>query len=459
MSALAQTVQSTYSKLELDTKRSVAHRRLEDSMQLRLGKITEKNASRPASSLSVNVNALHMSHTANEQKEVHLSRSDPEDSGDGFGDSAEGEGEPDSLFEDGRLVSGNSEQFDLFDETSILPTAAQRGSTSRVEAKSMHRAMSIKLQESKEDPTSILKSQMKSLEDAFYAIAAAYDLDGDGTLSDKEIVHVFQRCGFYDEKFTTSKVTNFFHTWALGCNRIIGVDATEESLADGIGYDEFEHLLKWSADVRGVSYEQAVMKVIRLSRKLCDSKSSQTRRLETLFDAISQTRDKWMTAHEFIELCAITDSYTPQRFATGDAYSIFYASPGRSDLGMCFEGFMWAVGAIGEKIGKSPEEMLAKFAGRVGTLDSDKVTITKVKYKMKHAASKSGGHVGWRSFFQDCDEDKSGFMDWDEFFIMCRVKLQMTERENHLKLLFEKLDTDDSGELTIDELIEFIEKP
>mmetsp|Transcript_105659 Transcript_105659/g.187891 ORF Transcript_105659/g.187891 Transcript_105659/m.187891 type:complete len:133 (+) Transcript_105659:70-468(+) len=62
MSALAQTVQSTYSKLELDTKRSVAHRRLEDSMQLRLGKITEKNASRPASSLSVNVNALHMSH-------------------------------------------------------------------------------------------------------------------------------------------------------------------------------------------------------------------------------------------------------------------------------------------------------------------------------------------------------------------------------------------------------------
>jgi len=103
--------------------------------------------------------------------------------------------------------------------------------------------------------------------------------------------------------------------------------------------------------------------------------------------------------------------------------------------------------------------MKAFFAARVGTLAGDQVTITRVKYKMKHAASITGAHEGWQSFFLSCDEDNSGFLDWDEFHHMCRDKLGMTERENHLKLLFEQLDTDDSGELTIGELIEFIEKP
>jgi len=49
-------------------------------------------------------------------------------------------------------------------------------------------------------------------------------------------------------------------------------------------------------------------------------------------------------------------------------------------------------------------------------------------------------------------------MDWDEFHHMCRERLKLTEKANHLKMIFEKLDRDDSGELSIDELIEFIEQ-
>eukprot|EP00440_Ansanella_granifera_P003801 gb/GFBE01004126.1/.p1 GENE.gb/GFBE01004126.1/~~gb/GFBE01004126.1/.p1 ORF type:complete len:463 (+),score=78.42 gb/GFBE01004126.1/:1-1389(+) len=295
---------------------------------------------------------------------------------------------------------------------------------------------------------------VQSLKEAFRSIRASFDLDNDGTLSMDEVIHVLNRCQLIDERLSSGKVKDFFRTWTLGCNHILGENMTEETLLDGIGWEEFESMLRWCADMKGVEFNRCAARVIRLSRKLCDGKSSDMRRLKTVFDAFCKVNADYLSPYEFSCMCESINILKRGSFATGDAYQIFYKAC-QDDRGMDFDGFLTMLGEVGKKLGIG-KEVYPLFAASVNKLNVDEDTIRKVKLKIKHAAS-AASTEGWRQFFQDCDEDNSGRMDWDEFFHTCRSKLGLTERENHLKILFEKLDEDDSGELSIDELIEFIQ--
>lgn len=293
-----------------------------------------------------------------------------------------------------------------------------------------------------------------NLEDAFYAISASFDMDGDGTIDSEELIHIFTRCQLFDEWLTPSKVRDYFRTAAEGCNHVLrGIEA---GFQDGIDYEDFESVLRWSADMKGADFSRCVARVLRLSRKLCDGRSSDRRKLETVFDAFCKTQAEIMTLYEFATLCKKLNVYDPVRFTVADVYSIYYTANNVGQEGLNFEGFMNMLSIVGDKLGVG-EKVFKIFADGISKLDIDEPTIRKVKMKIKHAAS-SASNVGWRQFFHECDEDNSGHMDWEEFYNMCRVRLHLSEKANHLKILFEKLDKDDSGELGIDELIEFIEQ-
>lgn len=293
------------------------------------------------------------------------------------------------------------------------------------------------------------------LQEAFESIAASFDMDGDGTLGPTEVVHVLGRCQLLDDVLTPTKVEDFFRTWEVGCNQVLGENMDASSILDGIGWEEFESLIKWCSDMKGMDITRCSARVIRLSRKLCDGKSSTRRRLRTVFDAFCKQDPERLGAYEFSNLCASIRCFQRGKFATGDTFSIFYRSC-QHENGVDFDEFWEMLGEIGRRL-EIGEKVYELFAAGVSRLDVDESDIRRVKLKIKHAAS-SASTEGWRQFFHSCDADGSGRMDWDEFYHMCKERLQLPERENHLKILFEKLDDDDSGELSIDELIAFIEK-
>jgi len=310
--------------------------------------------------------------------------------------------------------------------------------------------------EMKKNPRKAFAVHAPNLEDAFYLIAATYDLDGNGLLDDYEILIILDRCKLLDARLTATKVKSFFRTWAVGCNKIIGETSNVEDIEDGIGYEEFTSLLHWIADMKGIPLARCRSRVIRLSHKMVDTHSSVKRRLALLFDGFCKREPEWMSAHEFTNLCHTTNLYKQGVFSAGDAFKIFYQTPGLEDNRLDFGGFMDAIERVGKMFGKDTVQSAEMFAAAVGRMDTDEETIRRIKLRIKQAASTHGAN-GWREFFHECDQDESGYMDIDEFFDMCRHKLKLEDRKSHLQLLFERLDEDDSGELSIDELIAFIE--
>lgn len=207
--------------------------------------------------------------------------------------------------------------------------------------------------------------------------------------------------------------------------------------------------------MRGSEFAECAQKIIRLSKRLCDSKSSDRRRLEAVFDAYCKRNADRMNVYEFSSLCRRLGVFQPGKMATGDIYSLFKNSAHADHSGIDFAGFLHLLGELGKRLGVG-DQILETFASEVARLDNDEHTIRKVKLRMKHAAS-GASDEGWRQFFRACDEDGNGLLEWEEFYSMCRERLHLTERENHLKILFERLDADDSGELSVEELIAFIE--
>jgi Ca2+-binding EF-hand superfamily protein len=81
--------------------------------------------------------------------------------------------------------------------------------------------------------------------------------------------------------------------------------------------------------------------------------------------------------------------------------------------------------------------------------------LKKISGRMKAAAYTNGGQ-DWAKLFKEMDKDHDGEISWTEFYSMCRRVLKLTDPEPELKAIFQFLDSDGSGEISIDELISLV---
>mmetsp|Transcript_110968 Transcript_110968/g.324602 ORF Transcript_110968/g.324602 Transcript_110968/m.324602 type:complete len:362 (-) Transcript_110968:41-1126(-) len=65
----------------------------------------------------------------------------------------------------------------------------------------------------------------------------------------------------------------------------------------------------------------------------------------------------------------------------------------------------------------------------------------------------------WQRMLREQDRDGSGQVSFHEFRVTCRTVLKLQEPERSLKLIFDCLDYDGSGEISVEELIEFVSDP
>eukprot|EP00747_Dinoflagellata_sp_TGD_P169143 gnl/TRDRNA2_/TRDRNA2_197325_c0_seq1.p1 gnl/TRDRNA2_/TRDRNA2_197325_c0~~gnl/TRDRNA2_/TRDRNA2_197325_c0_seq1.p1 ORF type:complete len:447 (-),score=55.94 gnl/TRDRNA2_/TRDRNA2_197325_c0_seq1:48-1388(-) len=304
----------------------------------------------------------------------------------------------------------------------------------------------------------------QTLEQAFRAHSAVCDLNGDGTISVEELINILDRCGLIDETLTADKIRIYFSTWSKGCNVVLATPmpkpqqvATANPSDIEVGYSEFESMLRWGTDLTGSDFKQSSAKVIRVSRRLVDSRSSARARLSLVFRAFCKEQKDHMTIYEFCCLCQRLKVYKSGLFSVGDVYDLFLKSSDYSaDLSAInFDGFMNVLVEVGVLLRVTQEEVFGTFASATEILQDNEAMLHKVKFRIKWAASEVDG-ISWRHFFLSQDFDKSGTITWDEFMTMCRQVLKLKENDDHLKILFQAVDKDHSGELDIAEFLEFI---
>eukprot|EP00931_Biecheleriopsis_adriatica_P058106 TRINITY_DN34526_c0_g1_i1.p1 TRINITY_DN34526_c0_g1~~TRINITY_DN34526_c0_g1_i1.p1 ORF type:complete len:368 (+),score=45.12 TRINITY_DN34526_c0_g1_i1:408-1511(+) len=323
---------------------------------------------------------------------------------------------------------------------------ARKWSGLLLELKTMHR----------KDRRKAIHVSIPNLEEAFYAISAHYDMDGDGRLGHDEVICVFESCNLLDEKLLKkSALGNFVRSSAFGCNAVTGVDSSKDGTDDSVDYEEFSTLVEWVSRMGGMPYSRCKDRIIRLSRRMVDENSSAVNRLRIIFGECCRMNEAHMHVQEFIPLCTCLGLYEQGKFCVGDAFSVYYGMPDQTEDGIDFDGFLCAVDAIGQRLNLLSHEIREKVADCINKVMSNhQETFRIVKNKVKLACLSD---IDSFQTFLATYLDDSGYMDFEEFLSMCRTALKLTERENHLRLLFEKLDADASGELSIDELTAFFQ--
>mmetsp|Transcript_104882 Transcript_104882/g.224124 ORF Transcript_104882/g.224124 Transcript_104882/m.224124 type:complete len:446 (-) Transcript_104882:33-1370(-) len=292
------------------------------------------------------------------------------------------------------------------------------------------------------------------LEEAFSAHVKNFDEDDDGTMSTQEVVNLMMRCGLFDEWLSAGKVRVYFYSLAEGCNHVIKGQPSPKIL-DGIGFPQFEGMLRWAADLKGIPFSEISDKVVNESRKSCDKTSSQRRRVEVVFETFCKSTPGLMTSFEFAHLCTQFDLFQHGKFAIGDLYILF------KELGkdMCvdIDAFLAVTQELGDRIGVG-KEIFNKLAQSAEDLQADETKLSRLRLKLKEAAVSARGR-DWAELFRQQDVDNSGNIGWNEFHLMCNETLKLGEPDLHLQLIFKHLDKDESGEMSIAELVEFIKDP
>jgi len=81
--------------------------------------------------------------------------------------------------------------------------------------------------------------------------------------------------------------------------------------------------------------------------------------------------------------------------------------------------------------------------------------ISKVRARLKGAAYTLGGK-DWTRLFYEQDADESGQMDWAHFRVFCRSVLKLSDELDSLRKAFDGLDRDGVGEVSIQEIVDFV---
>jgi Ca2+-binding EF-hand superfamily protein len=93
-----------------------------------------------------------------------------------------------------------------------------------------------------------------------------------------------------------------------------------------------------------------------------------------------------------------------------------------------------------------------------GDSEQERLLFASICSRIKAAAYTDGG-TNWEKLFREQDKDRSGQICWSEFYSMCRRVLKVTESEDHLNRVFKSLDIDGSGDVELEEFIQFVNDP
>jgi len=290
-----------------------------------------------------------------------------------------------------------------------------------------------------------------SLEEAYELHSYNFDADGDGTMGLEEIMLLLERCKFFDEFLTHKKARVYLLTWEGGCNHVVGLGPTRDS--EGFGYEEFERLLQWVADIKMVPFDRLAGKVVALSSQICDKSSSVRRKLEVVFQTYAVQEQGRMSVFEFAALCSKSGLYERGRFCTGDAHQIYHRHRGCAES-IEFDGFLAVLTEVG-RYSEAGAKIRLKVASHCDSLKADEAMQSKLRLKMRVAACAIEGRE-WEHFFRNVEADGSGSLTWEQFYKMCRLQLHLLDHDNHLRTLFSRLDTDICGEIAVEELISFV---
>jgi len=280
---------------------------------------------------------------------------------------------------------------------------------------------------------------INGLEDAFERHKAAFDLNGDGSIGTEELIVILDRCHLFDKIFTPKKVRDYFKT--LG-----GATGVQS-----VNFEQFKNAIRWAADMRRLDLDTVVRRVVILSKRLCDKEACVQKRLEVVFDSFCTRNQEYMSAFEFGHLCRKVNL----PLCMGDIFLLFSHVPGGVEgQGVDFEGFFGLVEKVGEQLNMG-DDVFSVFAKAVEILDMDITTITRLKVRLRRAAATVTG-AKWTQFFEKEDQDGNGCIDWEEFLGMCRTKLHMMDKENHLRILFENIDVNGSDSVSLSEIVAFV---
>lgn len=81
-----------------------------------------------------------------------------------------------------------------------------------------------------------------------------------------------------------------------------------------------------------------------------------------------------------------------------------------------------------------------------------------MRVRLKGAAQFMKG-ADWERVITSVDADGSGQIGFPEFRKLCRGELRMAEPDSYLRVVFESLDEDGSGEVSVEELLQYVADP
>jgi len=289
-----------------------------------------------------------------------------------------------------------------------------------------------------------------SLREAFNLHAKNFDENEDGTIDSEEIIRLFGSCNILDDWLSVNKVRVYFRTLQEGYNCM---SRKADTGSTAIEYTDFVDLLRWASDLKGVPFEDLVSKLVRLAHRVSDKSSSMRQKLQIVFaSAAIETKD-YMSWLEFAGLCKKLAIYEDDDFNIADTYMLFKRHGG--DQGVDFDGFMQVLYAVGERLGIN-RLIFQRFAAAVESREKDDEQIRRTRQRIWHAATTVAGR-DWHGLFTEMDADGSGTITWLEFYEVCRNRLHLTDRVDVVRLLFERLDCDSSDDVSIQELVDFVE--
>jgi len=269
------------------------------------------------------------------------------------------------------------------------------------------------------------------------------------------VIELLRACDVLDSWFSPARVHAFLLTLQGSCNPGKQLPQPIPSTCKTLEYCHFEALLSWAAHVKGVELRNLVERVVSLARKV--KHGSKKEKLQMVFDIFAKKKHNHMLWGEFMTLGQKLGIFKGA-FGVADAYLLFKEHQCESK-GATFRQFISILDMVSKLTAIPGSIFFENVCGILERLGDDSVddSLSRLRLNIKIAATSEAGR-DWNALMDSFDSDHSGKLSWDEFYDFCRRCLKLSDKTSHLRLVFELLDEDQSDEITLQELVHFVER-